>query len=446
MKRINLYIILLVAVSTLASCKKFLDEKPDKKLLVPVTIDDYQSLLDGNFEMNLTALASGLSSSDDYSLKTADYNGLDVFARNLYVWENNSISDKFPNEWSTTYTQVYNTNIVLEGLGKIERNSYNEVKWNNLKGCALLFRGRAYLEAATVWARAYDQGTASTDLGVPLTMTTDFNKKTTRPTVMETYNQILKDLKQAAVLLPVNAINNIRPSKAAAYGYLSRTYLAMRDYENAGKYADSCLQLNNKLLDYATLDEYEPYSMPGISNPEIVMFFVTDISYTPRIEPLFYDTYSDDDYRKVLFFEEYRDGSLGFKGSYDGSYSYFTGIATDEMYLTRAECFARANKKDLALQDLNTLLAKRISGFVPLTATDAKSALNLILKERRKELVLRGTRWMDLKRLNKEPEFQVTIKRTVNGKEYVLPPNDPKYALPIPDKIILLSGIPQNIR
>lgn len=445
MKNINLYILLL-AILTLASCKKFLDEKPDKKLLVPKSLEDYQTLLDGNFELNLSSNIAGFVSSDDYSLDADAYNRLSVEGRNLYTWQDKSFSDVNGNDWSSSYTQVFIANVSIEGTEKIGKTGFNEQSWNNVRGSALFFRGRAFFEAALNWAKAYDPASAMTDPGIPLTMTSDFNVKTTRPNVQETYDRILNDLKQAADLLPVNAVHNIRPSKAAAYAYLSRVYLAMRDYPNAGKYADAALQLNNKLIDYADLDDTEFYPLPGITNPEIIMFFSMEVSFTPVIDQSLYDLYPNNDYRKTVFFEENRDGSMGFKGSYDGSYAYFTGVATDEMYLNRAESAARANKVNDAMDDLNTLLKKRIKGFVPLTVTDQSAALRLILNERRKELVLRGTRWMDLKRLNKEPEFALTLKRSAGGQEYVLPPNDPKYALPIPDQIIRKSGIAQNIR
>ncbi|MNX64087.1 SusD family protein [compost metagenome] len=99
------------------------------------------------------------------------------------------------------------------------------------------------------------------------------------------------------------------------------------------------------------------------------------------------------------------------------------------------------------MEDLNTLLSKRFgAGFVPYTATDQKNAILTILKERRKELLFRGLRWMDLRRLNKEPEYAVTLTRIVNGTTYTLPPNDPRYVYPIPPDEIAISGIEQNER
>jgi hypothetical protein len=138
---------------------------------------------------------------------------------------------------------------------------------------------------------------------------------------------------------------------------------------------------------------------------------------------------------------------IGFKGSYSNYEGEFSGIATDELYLNRAECFARAGNITNALNDLNTLLIKRYKtgSFVSLTALTASAALVLVLQERRKELVIRFTRWMDIKRLNKEGAG-ITIRRLVHGQLYSLSPNDLRYALPIPEDVIALSGIQQNPR
>jgi hypothetical protein len=58
---------------------------------------------------------------------------------------------------------------------------------------------------------------------------------------------------------------------------------------------------------------------------------------------------------------------------------------------------------------------------------------------------MRGLRWMDIKRLNKDGA-KITLTRNVEGNTYTLPPNDLRYALPIPEEVISLTGMPQNIR
>ncbi|HSU50550.1 MAG TPA: RagB/SusD family nutrient uptake outer membrane protein, partial [Segetibacter sp.] len=123
------------------------------------------------------------------------------------------------------------------------------------------------------------------------------------------------------------------------------------------------------------------------------------------------------------------------------------GIATDEVYLTRAECNARAGNITAAMSDLNSLMSKRwkAGAFVPFAATNTSDALTLILQERRKETLFRGLRWLDLRRLNSEGA-NITLTRNLNGQLYTLAPNDPKYVLPIPPDVVSLSGMAQNER
>jgi hypothetical protein len=125
----------------------------------------------------------------------------------------------------------------------------------------------------------------------------------------------------------------------------------------------------------------------------------------------------------------------------------FQGLATDEVYLTRAESYARDSDIVSALNDLNALLKSRWKkgSFNPFTATTASQALQLILTERRKELPFRGIRWMDIKRLNKEGA-QIKLQRELNGITYEILPNGSRYVFPIPPDVIALSGMPQNSR
>jgi len=102
-----------------------------------------------------------------------------------------------------------------------------------------------------------------------------------------------------------------------------------------------------------------------------------------------------DDLRTSVFFFPYN-GYYGFKGNYARAlYLSFSGIATDEMYLIRAECYAIRE----AMDDLNTLLLKRYrtGTYVPLSINNKEDALARILLERRKELLMRGLRWIDIK-------------------------------------------------
>ena len=128
-----------------------------------------------------------------------------------------------------------------------------------------------------------------------------------------------------------------------------------------------------------------------------------------------------------------------------------TGVQTCALpifYLIRAESAARAGEVNQALSDINMLLKNRIDPnyFTPVVENDPDKLLRIILAERRKELIFRGQRWSDLKRLNQDERFKKTLVRVIDGEEYRLEPNSLKYAHLIPDLVISESGMTQNKR
>lgn len=428
-------------------CKKYLDKKPDNTLALPVTLLDLQALLDNYFFTNSEPL-SGEVSSDDYYLTSTDWAAMtnEDFKR-MYIWESDRLFTGFGNDWSNSYKSVFYCNTVLEQLEGISENS--SVK-NNIKGQALFFRGKCFLQIAWIWSLTYNPATSGTDLGIPLRLHSDFNESSVRSSVAETYDQILRDLKEAAHLLQVNNIHPVRASKAAAYGMLARTYLSMGKYANAKIYSDSCLLLKSDLLDFNTLNASEAYPIPQFNKEVILEGFniPTPLSNSrAKINDALYQSYLPGDLRKTIFFKNNNNGTFAFKGSYEKGPALFAGIATDEIYLIRAECYARSGYTAEAMQDLNTLLIKRwkMNQFIPLTAGNAQQALSIILSERQKELVMRGLRWADIKRLNLAGA-NIIMTRNINNQTYTLPPNDLRYALAIPEEVIARSGMLQNPR
>ncbi|MBO9684363.1 MAG: RagB/SusD family nutrient uptake outer membrane protein [Flavisolibacter sp.] len=449
----NKLISLLVFIIILsASCKKYLDLKPDKTLAVPTTIADLQALLDNNEKMNTNRPSLGEVSADDYYLTNTNYAAVSLISRNAYIWDTAVNSTTIPNSWSYAFDPVYFSNVVLEKIDKISFSEQTKIAWNNVKGSALFFRARSFLAVAWIWAKAFDPPTANTDLGIPLRLTSDFNTPSKRSNLQQTYDQIIDDLKNAIGLLPVKPANAMRPSKPAAYALLARTYLSMRQYDKAGLYADSCLQLYNQLLDYNDLNASQFHPVARF-NKEVIFHSTMEFVYYnlyysySSVDSNLYNSYDSNDLRRTIFLKANPDGSHYFAGSYDNSANLFNGIATDEIYLIRAECFARANNVQSALNDLNTLLEKRWrkGSFVPFSATTAPEALNLILLERRKELLFRDLRWSDVKRFNKEGA-NIILKRIVNSQSFTLQPNENRYALPLPPDVVNLSGMQQNRR
>jgi hypothetical protein len=451
MKPVKTIGLLFATALLLSSCKKYLDAKPDKQLVIANKINDYQALLDNTNIMTVQYPSAGEVASDDLYLLYNTWQTRTVTDQNCYTWQADVFNDDERNDWSNSYLVVYYANLVLDGIKSLPQPAAGS-DISNVEGQAHFFRAFAFYNVLQLFAKPYDASHAEEDLGIPLRLSSDLNIPTSRSTVKQSYDQVLADAKQAAMLLPVTPLVKTRPCRTAAYALLARTYLSMSDYVNAKKFADSALSICNTLIDYncTCINPNAAYPFP-LFNDEVIfhslLYGVGALSASAaKVDSNLYRSYDANDWRKTAFFKKNADGTISFKGSYNGSSAKFCGFAVDELFLVRAECNVRLLNVEDGLNDLNTLLARRWKQgtFVPLATTDPKQALQLILLERRKELLFRGLRWSDLRRLNKEPEFAVTITRNLNGTTYTLPPNDTHYVFPIPLNVINITGIQQN--
>lgn len=447
--------LLCISISLLCiislSCKKFLDKKSNSSLAIPNTIENLQGLMDDYRFMNMGTPSYGEASGDDYFLLLSDYRSMSGNDQKVYAWI--PYDYNYSNDWSFNYRSVYNSNLCLERIETIPKDNLNKLNWNNIKGSGLFFRAFSFLNLSWAFAKSYDETTASTDLGIVLRLGSDFNVPSIRSSVKESYERIISDAKEAASLLPDNPAHVMRPSKAAAYGLLARAYLSMRKYDSSLKYADLSLQINSSLLNFNTdipnissNNPFQKFNKETIFYTEMGSLYSSVLTFYAKIDTMLYSMYDMNDLRRAAFFRPVS-GYQQFKGNYAAhSYIQFSGLATDELYLIRSESYARNGMVIEAMNDLNTLMQTRWRNTVPfptITATDAADALKKILSERRKELLMRGTRWSDIKRLNKEGA-NIILKRVISGEEFMLPPNDSKYALPLPKDIIDQTGIQQN--
>ena len=457
---IRLLSIILLAAGLLAgSCRKaFLDQKPSTDLLIPNTMTVFQELLDNTQVMNISP-GIGEVSADNYYLTYATWVGLDTKEYNAYIWAPDLYEGQgLVTDWDIPYQQVFYANTVLQGLTGIQTDTTNQAQWNMLEGEALFTRAFAFFNIAGLFAEPFDSATAATDPGIPIRLTPDFNAKTTRSSMQASYTQLLNDLHTAEGLLPtaIPFTNLNRPSRPAAQALLARIYLSVGDYTDAGLYADSVLQTYSFLLDYNDIPD--TLSLIPIKNNMPEILYQSNFPLTGNVlegilcSGCLIDTnllfsYAPNDLRRPVYYTQIKSDSFTLKGSYSGTVFPFAGLATDELYLIRAECRARAGQTVNALSDLDSLLTHRwrTGTFTGYPISSVAEALDTILVERRKELAFRGLRWSDLRRLNKEG-WGIMLNRNLNGVPYTLPPNSELYTLPIPPDVIQLSGIMQNPR
>ncbi|MEC3881949.1 RagB/SusD family nutrient uptake outer membrane protein [Parapedobacter sp. 10938] len=452
MKRKIIYWSWMAIVALFCSCQEFLSEKPSSSLAVPNTLKDLQAIIDYQARMNAYYPPSGDIGADYYYLRDADWQARPEYARDTYTWQP---TVEIEQDWSTAYNRIFHTNVVLEAIDDVSLGGMTEADRRHIKGSALFLRGWTYLQLAQLFVPPYLPGDEDSPYGIPIRLIADINAKTVRATVGETYQQIASDLKEAANLLPDRALLATRPSKPAAFGALSRAYLSMGNYEEALHYANLVMTLKNDLIDYNTLNTSDNNPFRELNDE--VLFHATLLGVSAalipsiaRVDTNLYRSYTDTDLRKELFYFERSDGSIQFKASYDGSSAgTFSGLATDEVYLTKAESLIRLGRIAEGMETLDELLQTRWAGGTYQTRQweGEDDALARVLEERRKQLAFRGgIRWMDLRRLNTDPRFQTTLNRVVEGNVFTLPPQDKRYTFLIPSSVIQQSGIEQNPR
>ncbi|WP_316736746.1 RagB/SusD family nutrient uptake outer membrane protein [Pedobacter aquatilis] len=436
------------------SCKKYLDLKSDARLVVPQTLNDLQGLLDDAALMNFMRSPSfGETSADDYFWPEATINAASNLTRDIYFWR--KIDYRYQNDWSEAYLAIYNTNVCLEGLGGVERIPANAKSWDNIKGSALFYRSFYFFALTMQFGKAYDLSTSGQDLGIALRLQSNFNIPSTRSNVQACLERVISDAADAVQYLPELPLSTTRPSKAAAYALLSRVYLYMRDYPNALKFSNESLKLQSSLMDFNSdpdvlgLDITVPFrrfNKETIFYAELFPGMGLHSPSSARIDSTLYSSYSTNDLRKRAYFRV-NGGNQVFKGSYaSNAFTLFSGLAVDEMFLTRAESRAWTGDIVGAMADLNLLLKTRWRKevvYVPVVASGREEALGKIRLERRKELLMRNLRWPDIKRLNKEGA-NIIPTRLYKGQLYRLEVDAPYYALPLPIDIVEQSGIPQN--
>ncbi|WP_111672701.1 RagB/SusD family nutrient uptake outer membrane protein [Algoriphagus litoralis] len=426
-------------------CNGFLEEKPSKSLVVPESLEDIQALMDVNTNHNVESFVLFLQ-SDDFDLSENLVNEMNEWQRNATLWKGDIENPSGVTlEFSMYYEKIFYAHLVMELLE--EGGFSDQQRVNDLKGQALFYRAFGYFSLAQLYLPPYLSGKDSDEKILPYRTVSQIDLKATLATTAEIYSSIVSDLEQAINLLPEQALYPTRPSRVAALGMLSRVNLAMGDFEEARLNSESALQIKSDLMNYSLLDSADFYPFE-LLNEEVIfhgvqssysLIFSTDLLVSNEL----YASYDSLDLRKQLYFIPNAEGEPNFRGSYSGGFEFFSGIAVDEILLTAAEANVRTGNITKGMEHLNRLLSSRWKEglYVERGADNLQEALSLILEERRKSLVFRATRWMDLQRLNQEPEFAKELVREAGEFSGSLDLSKEAYALKVPSRELQLEGI-----
>ncbi|PTT05666.1 RagB/SusD family nutrient uptake outer membrane protein [Flavobacterium sp. HMWF030] len=459
----QIYIITLsLLMLTVTSCEEYTDVTPKGALVIETAAQFYEmvSLPNRGYPINNFQYLS-----DDQWMKESNVIGItpnvdiinftfDETADRVSLLKTSSFYNQaysYINRWNTIITLVDNS----KGEESTKQLAKAEAKINRAYDHFLLIN---------TYAKGYDPQTAATDGGICIMDKFDLEAQPAKSTVAQVYDFIQKDIEDALPYLQEKPLDVYHPSLAFAYAFKAKVHLFKREIAKAREAAEKSLSYNNQIFDmvaYSKQGGPTVVTVPAANNVEVLSYqYMTgynemNFAYQYVISPELRTLFGTNDARFNLFFNTTSATNLD-QGSNTAYWSivytrFFyptVGMKTTEVYLMQAECYAREDKFAEAVGVLNTLRAKRIvSGTVNLAVPTTRAAtMQLVINERRKELLLGFNRFFDLKRLNTETEYAKTVTRvfplvnkTVPQKTYTLQPNSKLYIIPFP-----LSALTKN--
>lgn len=226
----------LCCMLTLLSCEDYLQVEQ------PSIYDDNNIYKEpGDFEYAINGCYSQLQNIYNMNWMEAIVSRCDE-ARNyreISRFLDTPLEAKWNTPWKSWWTLVFRCNQVLTRIENVTfSGGYTKKQKEELMGEAYAMRGLAYLQFAWCWG-----GSPLITEELPLKEV----YKIKRSSMDDTYRQAISDFEKAFELLPdftENSSGNIeidesklgRVTKYAAAGMLGRTYMYMRDYENAAKW------------------------------------------------------------------------------------------------------------------------------------------------------------------------------------------------------------------
>jgi len=357
--------------------------------------------------------------------------------------------------WIDTYRLINRANIVMEGVQEATDNGViSQDLANEYAAEAKLLRAAAYHELLKMFARPYRHTEDASHWGVPYHKNAfatpdavDDGIQIGRHSVAECYQWILEDLAYAEQHLPYKSERSgnqrlARATKEAAAAYKVRVYQHMWDMPNVithalkfinGPYADSYALHNNPWEafqdgSYGSTEHIFGMESSETSNPGVNGALASQYNRRNLVSmsPIIWrheGWLRDDKRRQGSEAENDPEAMVRFLAGRVLTAKYKRVSAMDdlspmmrypELLLNLAEAYAREGDAANALTYLNMVRDRSLAD--PATQSydlqddfngDAINVLEAILLERRIELVMEGSRWPDIHRLQHCPHHPI---------------------------------------
>ena len=338
--------------------------------------------------------------------------------------------------WYVAYKMINGANTVIdivENSDKIEKDQLV----NQILGENYFLRAFTEFNLLRFYANLPTVGNPETDPGIILRLSPDEPAKKARATVKETYEQIIADAEKAASLMTMDRGKEFA-SKQAAWALLSRVYLYLEDNDKTIAYADSVINCGKYALE--TADSYPTYFPNAISRDETIFLIAfTQQDNRGKFGSIASMLYSDgnsgwgeefaskslrdvmaehpEDVRWKYIDTLFNDNGEvqkknGIEVYYITKFSFQDGdpnlsspvmFRLAEMYLNRAEAYAKKGDETHALADVNEIRKNRgLQNSLYNNVPAGQTLLDVVLKERRLELAFESHRTYDLVRNHRD--------------------------------------------
>lgn len=440
---------LYIVCCTLISCAKFIDINPPQEFLTKETVfkgdETATSAVTGMY--GFMAINPGYASGGSASITSIAGTSSDEligFSSNLLEFYESEISpsnsDLSNSLYSTPYKIIYTANTILEALEN--SNNVTPPVRAQLEGEALFIRAFTYFYLVNMYG------------AIPLHLVSDYRitQIAGRSSESVVYKQILADLLSSENLLSevYPSAGRVRPNKSAAQALLARTYMYLRDWENAAKYASLVINKTNtySLVNFDAIflaDSKEAiwqlFPTAGSNAQDGATYIPTSFTTQPAFvslrNSLAISGFEPNDKRQSSWIRSFIVGTNTFyypfkykvrSANTPTEYSIVLRLA--EQYLIRAEARINQGKIDIGIEDLNTIRQRPVNGvnvnvLPPLLVTLSKDvALLAVEQERKVELFSEwGHRWFDLKRTGRANDIvgQIKSKWEIEDQLYPIP-------------------------
>lgn len=451
--KLTLTIPLLIALLSFTACQDFLTVEQKGRTTIPVFLSYPNGLeagLVGSYKKAYDYVDNEMTKYGDVAgnMLSMSYVGsaTEMVSQYNYVSEPTEETGAVGYIWRRIYEAMANANNIIQYQPAVlEAYPQNAEQLQLILGQAYALRALCHFDLCRVYAQPYCYTPDASHIGVPVLLRAQGpNDNPSRQSVAAVYEQIIADLTEASRLLADYRLSTTADiyhfSYDAVQSLLARVYLYKQDWRKA-------LELASAVADTHPLAEADDYikMFRTFTVPGEAIFRLSGEEQSGKLKPFYDQTAVPADTLLGLFDPE--DIRLELLSNNGKKYvcKYYVPNASDtkrddpmvirssEMYLTAAEAACMLEDYATARKYMEPLLERAVDlpyAFEVLEATpDGYPLLELVLRERTKELCFEGHCLFDLTRRGKGLVRETATNSTLKALAW---PDD-RFVLPIPE-------------